>query len=227
MSHWESQLAKSLETEADNYYFRNSSKSATDPVLEVLRGIHATAPIQRCLELGAFDGRRLAAAAAEFGCDCTGIEASHAAVRSARVKYPQIDIRQGAVPWALERYPDHSPFDVVVIGFMLYLLPRPLLFRTAALVDQLVATGGHLVVYDFLSEAPTRHHNRHTEDLEVFKMDYSRAWTWHPQYTLVKRVVSGHGAEGSIWPATRGDWVTVDVIHKSDWEEAFLLDLNA
>jgi SAM-dependent methyltransferase len=210
-----------ISQDADKYYGRNSQVAGSDRVLEALRGIHERVGIRSLLELGAFDGSRLKQARLEFGCRCVGVEASQEAVTAARGGSPDVDFHRGVVPQFLEEELPDTEFDVVVLGFFLYLLPRSWLFRLASSVDRLLALGGHLIVYDFLSDTPSRRNYSHDYKLTTFKMDYSAMWTWNPQYTLMSRQVASHDS-WETWPSSMHETVCIDIIRKQSVDGSYL-----
>jgi len=212
-----------ISSEADSYFQRNGHlpRSEPDEVLEALEQIHVRQNIHDLLEVGCMDGRRLAAASQLFGCRMSGIDASVQAVQAAHDKFPEISIERGVAPHALERMIGSQDFDVIVLGFFLYLLPRSRLARTAAAVDALLREGGFLVVNDFLSDGAVQKRYAHNASLRTYKFDYSRAWTWNPQYVLTSRTLRAHCNPASPWPRDEDQWVTVDVLHKRPMDLAY------
>lgn len=164
------------------------------------------------------DGRHLFRALREFGCSATEVEASLTATESAKKRFPQIEVDHGVAPSGLEDLAVDRSFDVIVAGFFLYLLPRPMLFRTASAIDSLLQVNGFLIISDFLSLYSTRRTYSHDEDFTVYKLDYSQAWTWNPQYTQVHRLVGSHSGSTRNIPSNQQEWVGVDVLMKRDPE---------
>ena len=99
------------------------------------------------LEIGSSDGRRLWAIGEISGCRGTlvGVDPSSEAVRSGNERFPNLDLRIGtADQTGVER-----EFDLVVVGFCLYLCDRNLLFKAVAEIDRLVKDGAVLAIIDF------------------------------------------------------------------------------
>jgi len=115
-------------------------------------------------------------------------------------------VSHGCAPGALQWY-DNASFDVVILGFFTYLLPRTHLMELVAGVDRLVSDGGHVVVLDFLHPNPVRVPYTHRDKLTVYKHDVSALFTANPQYVLVdRRLVDHHGHRLCCW---RRDWPCV------------------
>jgi SAM-dependent methyltransferase len=211
-----------IASEGDAYFGRNDAcDTSRDDVFEALNSIHDGVNLRDLLEIGCMDGRRLARAADVFGCQATGIEASEKAVQAGRERYPHISVSQGVAPEALESIVGDKEFDVVIVGFFLYLLPRPLLFRTIASVDALLRDGGFLIVSDFLSIMPVRRDYAHNSQLATYKSDYAQAWTWNPQYVLISRSSRSHDSGAASFVDDERNWVTVDVLYKRPVELSY------
>ena len=210
--------------EADAYFQRNdaemTSTLAGDPLRSAIQQIHVSSPIRALLEIGALDGRRLSRVRDEFRCEVTGLEASPEAVRQGANRFPHVSLVQGVAPMGLNLWLGQKKFDVIVLGFFLYILPRQLLFQLASAVDQLLEDGGHIVLYDFISVNPRTIPYKHSPGLQTFKMDYACAWTWNPQYVLLNRLVIDHGGNGQL-PLDQDSWVTIDTIRKLQPGEAY------
>jgi SAM-dependent methyltransferase len=118
-----------LAADGDRYHRVNHDGIGTiaDPVFAQMQVINSVAPIRSVLEIGCTTGFRLDKAQREFSASCCGLEASPAAVVEGQARYPQVDIRQGVAPADLNQFAG-STFDVVVVGHLLYLLPRSDLF---------------------------------------------------------------------------------------------------
>ena len=183
-----------------------------DPVMEALDIINATHPITRALEVGCSTGFRLEKIRNKYGAACFGLEAGGDPVREGLAQYPSINLEQGLAPDGLHIWAG-SKFDCIILGFFMYLLPRPALFELAAAVDELLADNGHLVVFDFMFPSPMSSEYLYNASLTTYKMDPSAPWLWSPTYRLVSRTV--YSLQDSI---DRNDepenWKTLDVLRK-------------
>lgn len=222
---------EALRRDGDRYHRVNHDGVGTiaDPAFEQIVLCHGVSPVRSVLEVGCSTGFRLAKAAAELGARVAGLEASADAVAEGRARHPELDLRCGIAPRDLAWW-EGERFDIVVIGHLLYLQPREVLFPLAAAVDGLLADGGHLIVEDFLAPTPASVPYRHDPGLRVFKTDPSAPWTWSPTYQLVSRTVYGIATDAdprfslSSGLATQVDpmaWQTVDVVRKLRAPEAY------
>ena len=175
-----------LAGEGDAWFFRNpgvskrpESKLAGDPLLAAIRtvGLKPTS----VLEVGSSNGWRLNALAREFGAEACGIDPSEAALVDGRKRYPVLDLRKGTADSL--PFPE-AQFDLVILGFCLYLCDRSDLFTIAAEVDRVLRDEGSVAIHDFTAPNPRRTPYRHRQGLYSYKMDYSRMFTWNPAYTL-------------------------------------------
>jgi len=186
-----SQRARFVASEGDAYHARNarsetSAGVADDPVLAVLRPL-ALAP-RRVLEIGAGDGSRLARLRAG-GMLCVGVEPSRAALASGSRRFPEVRRARATA----ERLPfARGAFELVILGFCLYLIDREDLFCVAAEVDRVLAPGAHVAIFDFLPDEPHRRRYVHADGLSSFKMDHAQMFLWNPAYRRVAQQTFTH-----------------------------------
>lgn len=187
--------------EAETYYLRNRERQwpQDDQVIPAL----ADLPVTSALEIGAGDGGRLRRLADQHGCQIEGIEASLTAVFDAEQAGVQVHL--GVAPDDLYTL-ESGKYDVIVIGFCMYLMSRSDLFTLAAETNRLLVDDGHLVVRDFLYPRALSKTYSHDPSRRIHKGDPSAPWTWSPQYVLVKRLQEIGGQPQ--------DWQTVDVLRK-------------
>jgi SAM-dependent methyltransferase len=212
----------SISREADAYYVRNvdQNKPVSDPMLPALKRIYAVRPMQSVLEIGSNTGWRLDGIRSGLGVvKVCGVEASQLAVDEHEATYPDIPVVRGVAPQVLSGFPAAS-FDTVIVGFLMYLLPRDLLFGFAAEVDRLLADDGHIVIEDFLHPTPLSRNYTHDDQLRVFKHDPSAPWSWSPTYSLIDRQLIEHEAH-TVDNADPSRWITVDVLRKHPLTTAY------
>ena len=204
-----------ISADADDYYLRNAEqhKPSTDPMLPILQRIHRSNPVRDVLEIGSNTGWRLDGIRKNFGApDVTGVEASMFAVEEHRASYPHIPVIHGVAPDVLFGLPT-GRFDTVIIGFLMYILPRDMLFHFAAEVDRILADNGHIVIEDFLHPNPVSRDYTHHDQLRVHKHDPSTAWSWSPTYSLIDRQLIEHEAH-VVDNSDPSRWITIDVLRK-------------
>ena len=175
--------------EGDGYFGRNAvtpdrleQAAERDPVLQILAdgGVEA----RRVLEVGASNGWRLACLSQRRPeTVCVGVEPSLAAVTEGARHFPDVSLVRGTA----ERLPFESGrFDLVILGFFLYLCDRDDLFRVAAETDRVLARNGFVVVFDFCPSRPHRNSYRHRPDVYSYKMDYAQMFLWNPVFRQVQ-----------------------------------------
>ena len=189
-----------LEGEGDRWFLRNAEalsraeRVAEDSPLRVLAALTRFAP-RRVLEVGCSNGWRLAALRERYGCAVTGVEPSALAIDAGRRMYGDaLDLRRGlarALPVARD-----ETFDVVIVSFVFHWISRDALGDSIAEVDRVLEDGGHLVLHDFLPDAPVRRAYHHLEEGRVFtyKEDVAAPFLRGGRYRLVSRELGEHGA---------------------------------
>lgn len=171
-----------LAGEGDQWFNRNAHvlQPQRDEYVQLLKG-QGISPM-RVLEIGCANGFHLEALRRAFGCQACGIDPSQAAINEGSRQFPALQLNQGT---ARKLAAEDGAFDLVILGFCLYLCDREDLFRIAAEVDRVLADGGFVLIKDFCPPLPYRNNYGHKEGLFSFKMDYSRMFSWNPAYELV------------------------------------------
>lgn len=183
-----------LAGEGDAYFRRNFEQNSRnhamamadtrhDPVIRALVDLRP----KRILEVGASNGWRLDVARLTWNAHAFGTDPSRGAVEDGHERYPDVMLEVGTA----ENLPGRQ-FDCVIFGFCLYLCDRSDLFLIASEADRVLATGGYLIVYDFLPPVAYRNPYAHQPGVFSYKMDYSRLWSWHPSYALQSQETFSH-----------------------------------
>jgi SAM-dependent methyltransferase len=86
-------------------------------------------------------------------------------------------------------------FDLVIYGFCLYLCDPEDYCRIVAECDRVLATNGHICIYDFFSTKPYARRYEHMPSVYSRKMDFAQLWLGNPSYRLVSRTLIGNGDE--------------------------------
>lgn len=179
------QKAAFLAGEGDRWFERNVahlSHGKRDVVVDAITALHLKP--KAFLEVGAANGHRVAALAKSLGALGCGVEPSGQAVADGLKANPEIDLRVGA---ADELPFETGAFDLVILGFCMYLVDPALHLRAVAEADRVLADGGALIVFDFVASQPYFNDYAHLPGLRAHKMEFSRLFTAHPAYTLVHR----------------------------------------
>jgi SAM-dependent methyltransferase len=175
-----------LASEGDGWFRQNreSFMKKSDRVVSALQAMSLRPA--RLLEVGCSNGCRLSRIHALFGTECHGIDPSTIAIEDGKATWPELDLRIGTAD-ALG-YPDES-FDTIILGFCLYLCDRRHLFKIACEADRCLRDGGTMVVSDFCPPFPYKNPYLPREGMFSYKMDYSRLFSWNPDYVETCRLV--------------------------------------
>jgi len=172
------------ETEGDAWYERNVLKDrwSNDPVLRITQELGIT-PI-RILEYGCADGVRLAAYKSLYPrCVGIGVDPSRAAVADGKIK-TGVGLRIGR---AVDTFISPGTANLIIYGFCLYVCDPEDYFAIASVGDAQLADEGHLVIHDFLPDHSHSVAYKHDTRITTRKMDFSKLWLAHPNYTLVRQ----------------------------------------
>jgi ubiquinone/menaquinone biosynthesis C-methylase UbiE len=187
-----------LKYEADSWFARNKNhgySADNDIVIQVLKEYNA-APTS-ALEIGCSFGYRLNAIQKEFqNTRVSGIEPSERAIEEGKSHYPSINIIRGTAD-DMSSF-DSGMFDLVIIGFVLYVVDREMLFRVVSETDRVLKDGGILMIIDFFSEKPVRNPYEHIRDIQAFafKQNYEDIFTASKLYHLLDKRSMSHSTKG-------------------------------
>jgi ubiquinone/menaquinone biosynthesis C-methylase UbiE len=187
-----------LDYEGNNWFLRNKTfeyRAENDPVIKVL--IEYKLNAQSVLEIGCSYGYRLNANTKIFSdTNTTGIEPSEQAIHLGQSLYDQVRFIHGTA----DDMPALSSgsFDLVVIGFVLYVVDREILLRVVAEVDRVLKDGGILMIVDFFSERPVRNSYQHIKNIDAYayKQNYDEIFTASKLYQLIDKRSMSHSHKG-------------------------------
>lgn len=163
------------------------------------------------LEIGCANGFRLNWLYEKFGCYCMGIDPSSNAIKDGRKKYPEI-IFEKATFDTLENIA--KKFDIIILGFFVYLIPREKLFKLAYLVDSHLENDGYITSFDFYSKIPIVNEYKHKDDILSFKFDLPQMFSWNPQYVEIFRHVKNHDL--SEFSGDQNESIAVTILRKNN-----------
>lgn len=146
------------------------------------------------------------------------LDISAAAVRTGRSLFPAIDHHVVDIT-AEERPLKNVSADIVLVSAVLSMVPRENLLTAVAHIDHLVATGGLLIVYDYLSVLPRANANKHHPGQFVFKVDYSEIFLssnlYRRQSVVSATLGSQYASEGDLSDID-DNRVTLSILRKVD-----------
>lgn len=162
------------------------------------------------LEIGSADGRRIARLVRELPAStrALGVDPSAEAIASAQAKFPLIDFAIGTA----DAIPTEEQFDLVILGFCLYLCDRNLLPTIVAETNRVLEDGGQLIIIDFDPPHPRKRTFRHRDGVWSYKMDYSTIFTTFPQFSLSYKASMSHS--DAHFSRDEGERVGVWVLQK-------------
>ena len=100
----------------------------------------------------------------------TGIDVSKEAIKFANKKYKNIDFFELS---SLEINKINKSFDMINLGWMMYLLDRNEIFNQFNIIYNKLNNGGYLSVIDFQPNFPHTNINEHSGKFRSYKTDYS------------------------------------------------------
>ncbi|MGN7720008.1 class I SAM-dependent methyltransferase [Chitinophaga sp. 22620] len=177
------------EYEADQWFLRNKSyldnyDARHDIVLNTVQNykLHP----ENILEIGCSAGHRLNSLKKLFpGATVCGIDPSQQAVSYGAGIYPGVELTAGTAD-QMKMFAD-GQFDLVIVGFVFYVIDRPLLLQVIAEIDRVLADKGVLVIVDFFSERTIKNHYQHITEFQAYsyKQNYDRLFTETALYHLL------------------------------------------
>jgi SAM-dependent methyltransferase len=182
-----------LDGEGDAWFQRNSPpEQGAPPMWAVAPLVGFIDEASTILEVGCSDGRNLTWLREQTGCSAAGVDPSSVAIATGSDRYPDLDLRVGTA----DQLPFEQRFDLVLLGFCLYLCDREDLPRIVAEVDRVLEPGGCLAIIDFDPPTPRRRRYRHREGVSSFKMDHMSIFTAFPNYSAADKFVGSHTGPG-------------------------------
>jgi ubiquinone/menaquinone biosynthesis C-methylase UbiE len=207
-----------LEEEANRWYERNLEKIRSydrsgDEIISLLKKYNT--PFSSVLEIGCSEGYRLDGILQEFGnLKACGVDPSLKALEAGRKKYTSINLHYGTAD-NLDMFEDAS-FDVLIMGFVLYVVDRGLLLKAMSEADRVLKNNGTLVILDFFSEKATRRKYHHISEIEAYsyKQRYDEMFTATKLYHLLHRSTYDHTTMKENSAATFQELVSLSVLKK-------------
>lgn len=179
--------------EANEWFKRNKERlenRRSDTTIDLLANWLKTFAdeITDILEIGCGVGHRLNKLAESLSANGFGVEPSSDAIKYMKKKFPKIKIKKGYG----DNVPFSNKFDLVHLGFFLYLVDREVYLRCISEADRLVKFGGFLSILDF--ETPIPYSNTYAHQSEVFahKQNNSDVFVASGLYSVVNKFQFSH-----------------------------------
>jgi ubiquinone/menaquinone biosynthesis C-methylase UbiE len=180
-------------SEGDAWYRRNKAQLESRPraheidaVIEVLNPFKGE--INSVLEIGCGNGAKLEQLAEFFSAQAEGIEPSALAVSEGNERLQRSTSPARLIVGTADKLPyADAHFDLVYLGFCLYLVDRRRLFASIAEADRVLRPGGFLSIFDFDPSVRHKRAYRHRSGIFSYKTQYDRLFTASGHYHLVSK----------------------------------------
>lgn len=167
---------------------QNASDAPTTLLIEWLQPFMRD--IETALEIGCGTGHRVHQIAQGLGAKASGVEPSKEAVTYISETFPEIIAKVGFG----DDIPFSGAFDLVHLGFFLYLVDRKDYLRCVSEADRLLRPGGFLSIVDFDTPKPYSNPYAHQDGLYSHKHDNAAVFVASGLYTVINKYQFSHSA---------------------------------
>lgn len=182
--------------EADQWFSRNRSvienyNGEKDLVVKVIQQYNLK-PL-RVLEIGCSAGYRLDHIKKMTpSTQVVGVDLSAAAITEGKKQFSSVEFHLGGADdlSALE----DSSFDLVIVGFVLYVIDRASLLKVVSEIDRVLSDKGLLINIDFFSETALKNDYHHIKEFKAysFKQRYEDIFLATQMYQLIHKLSFNH-----------------------------------
>lgn len=191
-----SQKEAFLNFEANEWFNRNKEMlknydGSNDLVVDLLEKYNVN--FNNVLEIGCSFGHRLNHLKEKYNqCSAFGIDPSSLAIEFGKKKYPNINLCEGTAD-NMNNYKSNF-FDVVIVGFVFYVLDRDDLLKVVSEIDRVLKSGGILIIVDFFAIKPHKNPYEHIKDFDAysFKQSYEEVFIASKLYSLFDKITVNH-----------------------------------
>ena len=182
-----------LDGEGDAWYSRNQislNQIKESPELGLLSKY-----IQdeyKILEIGCSDGTKLNCLKSLIktqGNSFYGIDPSNLAIEEGNNNFTDIELLVGSSDYLPY---ENNYFDMVIVGFCLYLVDRDLIFKTVSEIDRVLKESRILAITDFDTTSPYKNEYSHAKGVYAYKNSYYKFFEGGNHYTLADKVSFNH-----------------------------------
>lgn len=178
-----------LKSEGDKYFLRNKARYANsdfskDNVINLIKSIITKKKRKfKILDIGCGDGGKLDYLTKNFSnVEAFGIDPSGKAIKNNKNKKVKLKVSTA------DDIPFNFEFDIVVLGFCLYLCDDEDLFKIASEVFRVSKKSSYIIIEDFIREKVSYKNYKHRKNIKTRKMNYTKIFNWHPKIKLKKKV---------------------------------------
>ncbi|MBB2149907.1 class I SAM-dependent methyltransferase [Pedobacter gandavensis] len=185
-----------IEYEADAWFDRNKNillnySKDRDRVISLIQDYDLKP--KNVLEIGCSAGYRLNGIKESLGdCAVFGLEPSKEAIEYGEAHFPEVNFVRGTAD-NLSDFADES-MDVVIVGFVFYVIDRNIFFKVVSEIDRVLKNGGILIIVDFFSETALKNVYQHIKEFSAFsfKQNYDEVFTASKLYYLLDKSTWNH-----------------------------------
>jgi ubiquinone/menaquinone biosynthesis C-methylase UbiE len=185
-----------LQEEADAWFDRNIISITNfdikrDPVAAIIKKYHIE--YTNCLELGCSAGHRLHGLKSLFpNANYFGIDPSSKAINYGKKNFSNLELSTGTADDLLVY--ETEKFDLIIIGFLFYVMDRNLLYRAISEIDRVLKNYGFIILVDFHAIKPMRVKYHHINQFDAFsyKQPYDNIFTSSCLYHLIEKNTLSH-----------------------------------
>lgn len=188
-----------LTYEADNWFERNkvivdNYTPENDKVIDLLKKYNVNC--NKVLEIGCSAGYRLNAINEIFPkATVFGVEPSLKAIEFGKANYKNVNFSHGTAD-DLSDFKNDT-FEVVIVGFVFYVIDRNILLKVISEIDRVLKDGGILIIIDFFSETSLKNIYAHIDEFEAYsyKQNYYEIFTNSKLYHLLDKSTFSHSTK--------------------------------
>ena len=140
------------------------------------------------LEIGCGSGHRLFQISESFKINGYGIDPSPKAISYIKKTFPSLEVKVGFG----DEVPFNKQFDIVHLGFFLYLVDRDLYLRCISEADRLTKPGGFISIIDFETPFPYSNAYSHKRGVLSHKLNNSDVFVGSTLYSVVNNYQFSH-----------------------------------
>lgn len=207
-----------VRVEADAWFERNKSvlldrSFEQDIVVELIREYKIDP--KAMLEVGCSGGYKLNYFKELFPeCKAAGIDPSGKAIAFGTEQYPDLNLSLGTAD-DMSFFQDQQ-FDLVIVGFVFYVVDRNLLLKSMAEIDRVLKDKGSLIILDFYADKPRRNQYAHIKSFDAYsyKHSYEQMFLSTDMYQLLDRSTLGHNEREKLADDNYGDKISLSLLKK-------------
>ena len=165
----------------------------------------------KIVEIGCGEGNTLNYLSKGLNSEAYGVEPSNEAVDVIKRKYKDIIIKS---EFSDSLSFKNEEFDLVHLGFFMYLVDRELYLKTISEIDRILKYGGFLSIIDFDTPYPYSNNYQHKKGVYSHKIDNSRVFISTGLYTIINKYSYSH--KKLSFEKNIDDRLSLYLLHKED-----------